>query len=648
MPRLNKLNELYLITKEIGFTDLFFYAFYQFQLHTGKIRNRTPLEGYPSINIPPDHQPCLDLFSSNWNKVHEENTWSLFQLSSILPNSGSFRPFGGISIPLTLNPPLHQLRHWTEYSNTIDTIDIKKVWEPARFSWAIDLAHTFSINNNGNDAEFFWNKVEEFTSSNPVNCGPNWVSAQEVALRLIAWIIALGAIKDATATTPQRVIKITDHIWQHARRILPTLNYARSQNNNHILSEALGLVFAGDFLQTVTPKAVKLLKKGESEFEQSLLKQIEEDGTYSQHSANYHRMMLQLTLLYDTHLRKNGRKLPAKVKQRLAMATRWLIAQMDSTSGRLPNLGHNDGSLILSLGCREYRDYRPTAQAASLAFLGEPCLPPGPWDLLATWLELAPPNKDLFLLQATSPAIRKVQHGSMWGTLRGVKFHGRPAHVDQLHVDLWWEGINIARDAGTFSYNDPNPWQNALDSTRVHNTVTIDSNDQMTRVGRFLWLDQANAIWESTADPNRISAKHDGYRKIGYVHKRSLELIPNSSFVVTDLLEAHKKDLREHTFTLHWLLPDWKWKFENENLFLNQNNRNILIHIRAGKEQGHSNIEPVDVSLIRGGQTLLGLRQDPILGWESDTYGEKHAALSYSLFFKTAGSIQITTEWKFF
>jgi hypothetical protein len=538
------------------------------------------------------------------------------------------------------------LNHWTEYTNSIDKIDIKLVWEPARFSWAVDLAYAFSALKKDILAEFYWNKVEEFISSNPVNCGPNWASAQEVALRLIAWIISLGAVKDSSATTPERVNSITQSIWQHARRILPTLGYARSQNNNHILSEALGLVFAGDFLQTIKPEATKLCRKGEREFEHSLLKQIEKDGTYSQHSANYHRMMLQLSLLYDAHLRTKGSMLPDIVKQGLAMATRWVIAQMDPISGRLPNLGHNDGSLILSLGCAEYRDYRPTAQAASLAFLGEPCLPPGEWDALATWLGLAPSTPIVSFSQTSSPAVHKVQHGSMWGSLRGVDFHGRPAHADQLHVDLWWDGINIACDAGTFSYNDPPPWQNALDSTRVHNTITIDGRDQMTRVSRFLWLDHANAVWEEAANPNRICATHNGYRKIGYAHKRTLEMILNSGFLVTDQLDALRDDHREHNFTLRWLLPDWHWKIENGNLQLKKEDRSILVYVQAVRTQDNKPITPRDIALIHGGKTLLGSRQDPILGWESNTYGEKHAALSYSLSFQTAGSMMIKTEWK--
>ncbi len=644
---MNKVRELLLLVKEIGFSDIFSYGVYQCQLRSGILRRRTPLNGYPSVKPQPvQSEPDLTLYASNWQKITPQASWSLIQFSTHLTNSASFRPYGGIPVPLILNPPLHRLKHWSGYSNTVVGVDIKNIWEPARFTWAIDLARAYRANPLEDYADFFWGKVEEFIASNPVNCGPNWASAQEVALRLISWIIALGALKDAKATTPQHTAKITQSIWQQGCRILPTLNYARSQNNNHILSEALGLIFAGSFLQPITPRAVKWIQKGEQEFERALLKQIDDEGTYSQHSANYHRMMLQLALLYNAHLRKSGRMMPAVIKQRLALASRWLITQLDGISGRLPNLGHNDGSLILALGCSEYRDYRPTAQAAALAFLGAPCLPPGEWDQLAQWLELNPPKESVSPMQVNSPAVHKVQNAHVWGTLRGVKFHGRPAHADQLHADLWWDGINIARDAGTFSYNDAPPWQNTLDATRVHNTITIDGRDQMTRVSRFLWLDQANAAWLPEADTSRICALHNGYHKIGYAHERCLELTPDGGFLVTDRLRAFPRERREHFFSIHWLLPDWKWEHDQENLLLTGEKRNIHLHIHAVNALDGAAILPQDVVLIRGGQTLLGSCQDPVRGWESDTYGEKHVALSYSLSFRASGSMLITTEWK--
>ena len=60
-------------------------------------------------------------------------------------------------------------------------------------------------------------------------------------------------------------------------------------------------------------------------------------------------------------------------------------------------------------------------------------------------------------------------------------------------MDLWWRGLNIAQDAGTYLYNADPPWDNSLTTALVHNTVTVNGRDQFTRAGRFLYLDWFNA-----------------------------------------------------------------------------------------------------------------------------------------------------------
>ena len=77
----------------------------------------------------------------------------------------------------------------------ISVEDIKFIWEPARFGWAITLGKAYFFTNDKLFPETFWKYFEEFTQFNPLNKGPNWQSGQEVALRLIALVIALNLFK---------------------------------------------------------------------------------------------------------------------------------------------------------------------------------------------------------------------------------------------------------------------------------------------------------------------------------------------------------------------------------------------------------------------------------------------------------------------
>lgn len=69
----------------------------------------------------------------------------------------------------------------------------------------------------------------------------------------------------------------------------------------------------------------------------------------------------------------------------------------------------------------------------------------------------------------------------------------RPAHADQLHVDVWIDGVNVAADAGSYRYTAPPPWSNALADEQVHNVPRWPGRPQASRRGRFLWLEWAEA-----------------------------------------------------------------------------------------------------------------------------------------------------------
>ena len=205
------------------------------------------------------------------------------------------------------------LQDWTTYSDLVDGVDIKKIWEPARFCWSLILAQSYVSTKNESYIEAFWRYFEEFNNSNPPYLGPNWVSAQEVALRAINWLLILPVLKSAACSTKANLDALVTSLWQHFLRLPPTIAYAKSQNNNHLLSESLGLFLLGNFFATKSRLARKWQKDGESLFEQTLLAQIDADGTYCQHSTNYHRMMLHLALIYTNVQKAKGKSLPDPV-----------------------------------------------------------------------------------------------------------------------------------------------------------------------------------------------------------------------------------------------------------------------------------------------------------------------------------------------
>src|SRR5690606_10032691 len=65
---------------------------------------------------------------------------------------------------------------------------------------------------------------------------------------------------------------------------------------------------------------------------------------------------------------------------RIRAACDWLFEMVDSGTGDAPNVGANDGSLLLISPATHFRDHRPTVQLASCLFNSERAYPEGPWD----------------------------------------------------------------------------------------------------------------------------------------------------------------------------------------------------------------------------------------------------------------------------
>lgn len=568
--------------------------------------------------------------------------------------SGHIRLFGSETAALNLNTG-HTLAHWTAYESGRagwGNEDPKLVWEPARFGWAIILARAFLVSQNDDYAQIFWKLTEEFIHGNPPYLGPQWASGQEVAIRSMASSLAWKVFSDSPATTPQRTQLLAESLSAHAARIPPTLIYARSQNNNHLLVEAAGLYTCGILLKGL-PQARDWQKTGWIIFNQALQKQIGRDGTYIQHSTNYHRLMLQTALWVHALATANGTPLPRSTLERLAAATHWLLEQVDPVSGQVPNLGHNDGAYILPLAGGGFSDYRPVTQAASRAFLGRSMLPVGPWDEMSLWFGLTEeknhvlpvsnpvvelPDATYSASQARRPA-PPIRGQEAWASLRAVKYSSRPGQCDQLHVELWVRGQNLAMDAGTYRYNAASPWENALSGTAAHNTVMVDGREQMTRAGRFLWLDWAQANY---LQGDNLTAEHLGYARYGVRHRRSLSFLGANHWQVVDSLLPEGGRTEQHSAVLHWLLPDLPWDLTGTTLRLKTLGGIVRLRVALANETTAQTY----IQLIRAGKVVAGPGTAPaILGWFSPTYNLKVPALSFRFFIEGVLPLSFTSDW---
>ena len=636
----------FLALQELSKESLLHMLAYRFGLAVGHFRRVTPPVDPDLLNAPPLKPnlfsiPDVDALQSLWEEVPLNGNSTIRQI--ILDTAEEIihdkvRLFGADPLLLTLVPPDAHL-HWTQAQKHIAG-DVKLIWESARFGWVFALGRAYAFTQDERYARFFWRSWEAFVANNPVNCGVNWASAQEVAFRIIAWLFAAQVFAHSPTTTPERLQALSAALVEHARRIPPTLVYARAQNNNHLVSEAVGLYLAGVYLKG-HPQADQWKALGKKWFDWSAQNQIDEQGEYIQHSTNYHRLVLQLALIFRRASLKSGEKMEDETLRKLGLAVGWLWAHFDRSSGKAANLGHNDGTLLLPFGSRDFGDYRPTLQAAACAFSQAPALPKGAWDELYAWLEGE--GRQGQTVQPPAP-IRdgcRVGNASEWARMRAAHYSSRPAHADQLQVDFWYNGTNIVLDAGTYAYNLPAPWKNGLASALVHNSPLINHQEPMLRAGKFLWLqwDQAHVLKEETLAGMRVAAQRNGYRKLGLIHQRRLEYLGEGDWKINDRVVSDVGPSQKVDVQINWLFPDQAWKLTGDHLLLKFRSfqAEISVEILTG--------QAAKMSLIRAGKLLEGEGEiDPRLGWVSPTYNKKIPALTYQLCLEASLPVEISTR----
>ena len=154
----------------------------------------------------------------------------------------------------------------------------------------------------------------------------------------------------------------------------------------------------------------------------------------------------------------------------------------------------------------------------------------------------------------------------------------------------------------------------------------------------------------------RLRHEHDGYRRQGVIHRRTVSARADGSWVVEDeLLPAGKKPAADNTgknpppgpgevgqpswsARLHWLLPNWEWEMEKNS----QDSRESGVSLRLKSPFGWvqlavsypkgTEISAPRASLCRAGEILFGeALAEPTRGWFSPTYGYKFPALSFAI-----------------
>ncbi|MDR1057671.1 MAG: heparinase II/III family protein [Coxiellaceae bacterium] len=463
--------------------------------------------------------------------------------------------------------------------------DIKNIWELSRFYWAPQLVLAYRFTGNASYCERLNHLIQNWCDFNRPQVGYQWLCAQEVAIRLSNFLLADQLLYDGK-TVPS--LSAIEFVEIHVKRILLTMSYAIAQDNNHAISEAAALYFAGVWLFAYTQSsslAKRALSKGKFWLENRVRHLIASDGSFSQHSVTYHRLVLDILSLCIWVQKKN--KLPpfsSIFKERYRSAFEWLVNMVDPYSGEAPNLGANDGTMFFKLDACDYRDFRPTLQLASVFLYQKKMYSSGPWDLLLSALGIEHEKMPVHGRVNVSTELYDggfVKFGSLnhWLLLRYSKFRFRPSHADIFHVDLWVGGKNIFQDSGSYSYNLEYLDDFRFKGTVAHNTVQLDDHEQMPSLSRFLW-----GSWVKTKVLNCLKSYGQElvwcgeYRDyLGGKHRREVRQCTRG-YLIIDRIFGYKKQavLRWHICAGDWIQEIDGWRLGKIKLIVSVNGKIVL------------------------------------------------------------------------
>jgi hypothetical protein len=434
--------------------------------------------------------------------------------------------------------------------------DIKGIWEVSRFDGLVCLALGWLVSGDWRYLDGAERWISDWVRHNPANVGVQWRCGQETSIRLIQTLLVAELLREYGGITSEPAL--VRFVHEHVQRIMPTMLYAVAQENNHATSEAAALYVAGVWLrlhsEANTCSARALFRLGRKMLEKRVRRLVMPDGSFSQHSVNYHRLALDTLCLVEWWRRRCGdAHFSTTFYARAAAATRWLQAMTDVRCGDAPNLGANDGARIAVLHALPYRDFRASVQTASALFLEQRAYSPGPWDEPLAWFginarDVSSSRRESHLFPHGGYAT--LLRGRSWLLLRLPRYEFRPSHADALHVDLWHDGQNVIRDGGSFLYNAEGAWHEYFSGTASHSTVQFDGRDQMPRLGRFLfgtWL----RCQELEYSDDRVRAGYTDYR--GATHVRTAECT-DQGFRIRDQLSGFVKSA-----VLRWRLAPGQW-----------------------------------------------------------------------------------------
>jgi len=474
---------------------------------------------------------------------------------------------------------------WDVFKMRPGNADVKGPWELTRCQHFMTLGQAYWLTKDEKYAECFAKTIQDFIQKNPPGFGVHWSCTMDVALRIVGWLSGLTFFQGSSFLSYSWWKVFLKSLVQHGNFIVANLEYGTFHGklivSNHGVSDFLGLYWLALNFPHLDAACV-WRGIAETALEQQIQLQILSDGGDYESSTPYHRLVVEMFLSAYALSLQAGLPLSDAYRDKLLSTLRF-ITVLRQKNGRMPQIGDaDDGRAHIFTGygldATENMDHLLVAGATVLNCpdIAQTVLKEA-WVEKLFWatqyskpLEIKPIEPVTLLPEFGVSVIRQnetylLMSNSVVGT-RGV---GNHKHNDQLAIEWIIDNQPFFVDGGSYIYTQDPDARNRFRSTRTHNTVMVNEQEQHTVNPAWLFRLEQNGEVEFgkpliTDVGVGIEGGHSAYGRLSpsLLHKRRVLVLSTGTFILQDLFEGSE----QHALRWYFLLyPGVKVRIEANN-----------------------------------------------------------------------------------